>query len=466
MSEQTTDVDIVEDLNGPEDAWWERAVIGSVLQGYNDLPRLKRLITRDDFANPIHGGLWHLIVSLDADGEVPTVAAVVQRLGGHAQRMPGGPVYLSDMLGSSEIHPFQAEMYAQELRKCSLLRQGGQLGLRLVQMVREPGSDPDVMLARNQEWLDRIRERRESIEVKPSALDAVVDIARNGNARVPTTAWSDFDNLFRGWTPGGLTIVAGRPGAGKTLFAENAVTDMIRRHRLHALFVSLEMTEEEITQRTLAQTAGVNLSSIITGGEALTPKDWVRLDRAMPKLQADRDYLTVADAGGQTILDIKAAIVAADRRARRVDNRLGIVAVDYVGLVRATNPRLSRQQHIGEVVNELKALAKQYRTHLLVLAQLNRNPEGRQDKRPQVSDLRESGDLEQTADNVWLLHEEEIDDNGQMVKTGDIDAILGKQRNGPTGVRSLIKFGEYARLSQPERQLRPTPPSHLSVVKD
>jgi len=468
MSETvSTEVEAVDALDGPEDAWWERAVVGAVLQGYNDIPRLKRLVDRHDFANPMHGYLWQLAVDLDADGEVPSVAMFIARMGGHVHRLPDGPVFLTDLNGDTTILSFQAEHYARKLRECSLLRQSGEVGLRMVQAVRTPGSDPERLLASTQEWLDRIRERRETNDVKPSALEAVVDIAQNGNQRVPTTAWSDFDNLFRGWTPGGVTIVAGRPGAGKSLFAENAVTDLVRRHQQHALIVSLEMTEQEITQRTLAHTAGVNLTSILTGGDALGPKDWDRINRALPKMRADRDYLTVVDDGGQTILDIKSAIVAAHRRAHRAGNRLGIVAIDYIGLVRAVNPRLSRQQHIGEVIVELKALAKQYDTHLLVLAQLNRNPEGRQDKRPQVSDLRESGDLEQTADNVWLLWEEEVEINGKMEKSDDVEAILGKQRNGPTGVRSLIKFGEYARLSQPER-LTPIQSSrdYLSVVKD
>lgn len=460
-----TTVDTLDRMQGPEDEWWERAVIGAILQGYNDLPRLKRRIGRDDFAVLMHGYLWQLCVELDADGIAPTVAMVVQRLGGNAYRMPGGPVYLTDLAGSIEIQPAQAEYYATELRQCSLRRQGGQMGVRLVQMVQDPGSNPEDMLARNQEWLDQIRKRREGlVDDRPSVLQQVVDTAQNGEQGAPTTPWQVIDSLIGGHYSGAVTVVAARPGTGKSLWGQNSVTDLVRRHRLHALLISLEMTEYEITQRMLAHTAQVNLSALRAGKHHLNEEEWRRISRSVPVLEADRDYLTIHAAGGMTMLDIKAAVVAAHRRAIRADNRLALVVIDYIGRVRARDTRLNRNVHLGQVIDEIKDLAVQHEFASTVLAQLNRNPEGRSDKRPQMADVKDSGDIEQTADNLWLLHEEEVEHNGKQEKSGAVEAILAKQRNGPTGVRTLMKIGAYAELKQPVPQFPPGP--HLSVVKD
>lgn len=457
--------DLMEAADPTDSEWWERAVIAAILQGYNDLPALKRLITRTDFASTFGGGLWDIIVRLDADGETPTMAAVIQRLGNHVHRLPGGPVYLSDLTYSSEIVPGQAEMYAHEIRKASLRRQVGQIGVRLVQSVQDLGTDPDDAIARNQDWLDKIRERQQlGSAYTKSALEMVIDTAEKGERGAPTTAWSDLDSLMGGYHRGAVTIVAGRPGTGKSLFGENAATDLVRRHGQHALLISLEMSEYELTQRTMSHTAKVLLSSLRAGRHHLTEKDWDGIRNAIPQMEEDRTRLTIQAGGGQTLLDIKAGIVQAHRRAQKAGTRLGLVVVDYIGRVRSTNGRLSRQDHLTEVIDGIKDVTQQYDTHSLVLAQLNRQSEGRADKRPQMSDLRDTGSLEQTGDNVILLHEDEIDTGGgRMQKSGEIDLILAKQRNGPTGHRTLQKMGEYAKLVQPEPL---TPPTPLRAVRD
>ena len=127
---------------------------------------------------------------------------------------------------------------------------------------------------------------------------------------------------------------------------------------------------------------------------------------------------------------------------------MGLVAVDYIQRVRARDMRLSRQVHLGEVIDGVKDLAQQYDLHALIPAQLNRQSEGRPDKRPLLADLREAGDLEPTADNVILLHEEDIDVGGKMQKSGEVEVVVAKARNGPTGMRTLQKRGEYAKLAQ------------------
>jgi len=186
----------------------------------------------------------------------------------------------------------------------------------------------------------------------------------------------------------------------------------------------------------------VKLTSIRNGKHALTDQDWEKIAKASPQVEAA--HLTFIDEPTQTVGSIVTAARQAAQRAKRHGRHLSLVAVDYAGLVTKTNPRIQRHEHIGEVTRGMKKLAKELGCTVLLAAQLNRDGKDRHNSLPQLTDLKESGDLEQDADVVILLHEEEVDGVGN----GEVKLLVAKQRNGPTGVRTLYKWGHYAVLRE------------------
>jgi replicative DNA helicase len=437
---------------GPEDTMWEVSVLAAILQGFPDVGLIRRYVTSNDFAHPANAAVWDAITAMDDENVKPTMTMVVSRMGNEAHRLlPGGPLYLHRMVSAQEVLPYQAEHYAAKLRTVSMRRQIRDMGLRSVQMVQDVEADPEEFLDRMQAWVDQARTGQVvEAQTAASVLEQVIDIAEHGQDSAPTTAWSDLDELIGGWYPKALTIVGARPGTGKSLFLENAATDLTRRHGVDVLFISLEMSRVEIVQRTTAHTARVPLTALRAGRGAIDETMWGKIQTAGQEMQGDRVFYV--DKPGQSLSDVRREVIQAQRQAKRDGRRLAMVAIDYVGRMRARDQRVSRQQQIGEIVDGLKDIAGEFDLHVLLAAQLNRNGEARQNKQPMLADLRESGDLEQTADNVILLHEEEIvDDHGKLVKSEEVQVIVAKQRNGPTGIRTLQKWGHYACLRQMAR---------------
>jgi replicative DNA helicase len=430
---------------GPNDLWWERAVIASVLQGYQDVAGLARVVTPQDFYQPMHEEIWQTIVDLWVDGVTPTVLMVMDRMGMAAHRLPRGPIYLSDLASSVDVRPAQAADYAERVRDCSIKRQIRDMGIRAMQLVENADYKGYEMLARLQGWFDRVQDRQTTgASDITSAFEKVIDIAENGQTLGIDSPWPDLDELLGGAFPGQLIVLGARPGVGKSIFGENWATHTARQPGNEVLFCSMEMSDAELTMRTMAHTAGVNLTRLRTGRDALTESDWQRIRDASATVTGA--HITYVDEATQTITSITMAARQAHQRARRNGRRLALIVVDYVGLITASNSRHNARETINEATRGLKKLAKELDCAVLLLAQLNRQASGRANPQPVLTDLKESGSLEQDADVVLLLHEVETEDGDRVIKTGEVLCIVPKSRNGPTGVRSFDKWGAYASL--------------------
>lgn len=425
----------------------ETALLGAVLQvpGYPDVHELTKLILPTDFLQPRNAAIWESVLRVHGRGDRPTVMEVLEDMGSLAHRLPGGAVYLHTLMSRSDVLAVHAPRYARRARALSIRRQIADVGARMIQLKDDPDMSEEEFLSRIVEWTDgfTLTTSGDEVDIR-TALDDVLLVADQGEPHSIPTPWPDLTDLIGGWRPGQLIVVGARPGVGKSLFIENALTDCTRNYGHHVLSVSMEMTAKEITQRTLSHTAQVLLKRLIAGGSALDDQDWRRIRDASEVIRGQK--ITFADRKGQTFPQIRSATHAAAQKARRAGGHLGLVGIDYAGLVEPLDPKMLRHLHLGEVSRGAKKMAGDYGTTVILASQLNREGKDRAQEPPRLTDLRESGSLEQDADVVILLHEVMVEDGNALVKTGELEFHVAKSRNGSTGVRSVQKFGHYAKL--------------------
>ena len=255
------------------------------------------------------------------------------------------------------------------------------------------------------------------------------------------TGWVDLDLIVNGLRSGQLIVVGARPSVGKSVVGANVAAAACKTG-IGVHFASLEMTKGEVMRRLFSAHATIDLSKLMN--KQLLESDWTRLSEKVGDVRSWP--LHVDDTPSQSLAQIRAR---AKRTARRMP--LGLIVVDYLQLMSPRDRRAPREQQVGEMSEGLKGLAKELGVPIMALAQLNRGPAERQDKRPQMSDLRESGRIEADADHVWLLHRQDLVDPNST--TGELEVIVAKNRNGMAGRTTTLGFqGHYSRavnLSKP-----------------
>lgn len=269
-------------------------------------------------------------------------------------------------------------------------------------------------------------------------LDTLEGRRNRGQVRGVPTSFSDLDQLTDGLHPGQMVIIAGRPGMGKSTLALDFARCCSIKHSRQCMFFSLEMSREELNDRVLSAEARVGLHHLRGGN--VTDEDWTRIARRIPDVSAAP--LFIDDTPGQTLASIKA-------KCRRHQQRHGLdlVVIDYLQLLGTGTSRRhdNRQQEVSELSRGIKLLAKELGVPVVILAQLNRGPEQRQDKKPMLSDLRESGSLEQDADIVVLVHREDAYDR-ESPRAGEADLMVVKHRNGPPATITVAAQLHYSRF--------------------
>jgi len=418
---------------------YERSLLGAVLRGYPDVPALSRIVSGADFGRSGHGAIWDACLTVHATGDKVEPMAVMEVMGKTAHRLPGGAAYLTELDADVIV---KAPHYASKVRELAIRRQVQGLGIRCQQMLEDPDLAVDDLLSRIRKWADEIQaEQRTGATTVDAALEQVLRIAEDGAAIGASSPWLDLTEALGGGWFAGLYVVAARPGVGKTLMLENISTDMARRHHKFVAFASLEMTAEEITQRTLAYTAKVELSKIRAGGSKLSPQNWEAIQEASGRMVGTR--VRYDDRPSQTIDHIRAFAWETRQEALRAGSELGMVCVDYLQFMEARDRRLSRQQQVGDMSRGLKRLSKELGVPVVAGAQLNRGGSQRADGTPLLTDLREAGDIEQDADVVMLMHEE-VD--AEKTPTGTIDVHLAKNRHGAQKHVKFQRWGHYSRM--------------------
>jgi replicative DNA helicase len=256
------------------------------------------------------------------------------------------------------------------------------------------------------------------------------------------TGFTDLDDIILGLQPSSLVIIGARPAMGKTAFALNVASNVAQTTNLPVLVFSLEMSHTELTMRFLSSEAEVDSKRLRTGN--ISEPEWSKINLAVGRL--DNRLLFLDDNASVTVMEIRAKA----RRLKAKYNGLGLIVIDYLQLMSGNNSE-SRQLEVSEISRNLKILARELDVPVIALSQLSRRLEERQDKRPQLSDLRESGSLEQDADIVMFLHRPEMyrnekGESSENAEKGVAEVIIGKHRAGPTGIVKLAFFGEYTRF--------------------
>ena len=408
--------------------------------------RLPEAVKAHDFYRPAHELIFDAVLDLFGRGEPADAITVADELSkrGDLTRV-GGQAYLHQLIQSVPTAA-NAGYYAEIVHERAVLRRLVEAGTRIVQLGYAQGEgDIDDIVNRAQAEVYNVAEKRggEDYHVLGEILDETLTEIEAASGRtdemigVPT-GFIELDELTNGLHPGQMIVIAARPAVGKSTLGIDIARAAAIKHKMATAVFSLEMSRTEITMRILSAEATIQLQDLRKG---LKSQDqWNKLARIMGTISDSP--LFIDDSPNMSLMEIRAKC----RRLKQQHN-LKMVIIDYLQLMSSGKKVESRQQEVAEFSRALKLLAKEIEVPVIAISQLNRGPEQRTDKRPQMSDLRESGSIEQDADVVILLHRDRSDPE----RDGEADVIVAKHRNGPTKDIVLAFQGHYARFNNMAR---------------
>jgi replicative DNA helicase len=428
----------------PQDIEAEQCVLGGMLLSKDAIADVVESLRATDFYRPAHATIYDTICDLYGRGEPADAVTVSAELTKRSEiARVGGAPYLHTLI-SSVPTAANAGYYARIVAERAILRRLVTAGTRIVQMgYGGDGDEIDDIVDRAQAEVYDVTERRTADDyqpldkILPATLDELEAISSRGGTMVGVpTGFRDLDDLTNGLHPGQMIIVAARPAVGKSTWALDACRSASIKHGLTSCIFSLEMGRNEITMRLLSAEARVPLHTMRNG--SMSDDDWARLARRMGEVA--EAPLFIDDSPNLSMMEIRA-------KARRLKQRhdLKLIVVDYLQLMTSPKRVENRQVEVSEMSRSLKLLAKELDVPVIAISQLNRQSETRADKKPQLSDLRESGSLEQDADLVLLLHREDLYEK-ESPRAGEADIIVAKNRNGPTRPITVAFQGHYSRF--------------------
>jgi replicative DNA helicase len=424
----------------------EREVLGAVLLDQNVMDTLSEKLRSEDFYLERHQLLFATMLELHEGGQAIDVVTLVQRLKdrGHFDKV-GGTSGVGDII-TRHGSIANIEHYRDIIARKAALR-------RMIEAAREVevsgmGDVPDVdeFLDAAERRIFEVLEHRQATDLAPirevmqAAMESIQSAFNAGGGVTGVgTGFRDWDRMTHGLQRGDLIILAARPAMGKTSFVLNVAMNAALKYNASVALFSLEMPSEQLAQRLLSAEARVDLSRL-RGGH-IGDDDWTRLAEASDNVSRARIFMD--DQAGATPMQVRAKC----RRLKRRDG-LDLIVIDYLQLMNAGVRQGSREQEISYISRSLKGLAKELSCPIIALSQLNRGLESRTDKRPMMSDLRESGAIEQDADMVCFIYREEVyaKENTPEDKKGIAELIVGKHRNGPTGTVDLKFWNMYTRF--------------------
>ncbi|WP_084079525.1 replicative DNA helicase [Demequina sp. NBRC 110057] len=428
----------------PQNLEAEQSVIGSMLLSKDAMADVIESIRADDFYKPAHEKIFDVAVKLYNGGDpvdALTVGAELQRTG-ELTRV-GGAEYLHTLIAMVPSAA-SAGYYAKLVREQSILRRLVEAGTRIAAMGYDgDGAEIDLVVDGAQAEIFAVTERRNSadylaigdiMEATLEQIDAAS--AHDGSMRGIPTGFAQLDELTGGLQGGQMVVIAARPAIGKSTLGLDIARAASIGHNKASVIFSLEMSREEITKRMLAAEASVKLTRLTKG--PMGPNDWERL--AVKAAEIAKAPLFIDDSPNMTLMEIRAKC-----RRLKQQHDLKLVVLDYLQLMSSGRKVESRQQEVSEFSRALKLLAKEIDVPVIAISQLNRGSEQRGDKKPMLSDMRESGAIEQDADIVILLHRDDAYDRDN--RPGEADFIVAKHRAGPTDTIAVAFKKDYAHFT-------------------
>ena len=435
-----------------QDVAAERAVLGAVLMDNSVLANVQEVISVDDFSHQAHGSIFSAMMALDGRSEridPLTLAEQLKILGQLASI--GGPGYLAQL---DQTVPFaqNATEYARIIKNQSTRRALAVAGREILELASQETGDVAELLDEAERKVFLIAEKRRASDLRPmselveEALTLLDTMKKNASGITGiSTGFVDLDNQLTGLHGGELIVLAARPGIGKTSLAMNIALHVAAAEKRAVAVFSLEMPAVQLLTRMLATHARVDMRKL--RGGRLNPNDEERISEAANELYRLKVY--VDDSGGLSSFDLRAKA----RRLKQREPELGLIVIDYLQLMHQKGKVESRQLEVSEISRALKQLAKELEVPIIALSQLNRKVEERRGGKPMLSDLRESGAIEQDADVVLFIHREDDEEGGapQVQTVTPVEPIVAKQRNGPIGSIDLVFLSEFTRFESRAR---------------
>lgn len=421
----------------------EQSVIGGLLLDNRAYERIASKLQPNDFYRTEHQTIYRTIAQMLDRGQPVDVVTVSEALEQARQSEAcGGLAYLGDLAANTPTAANIAS-YASMVVDRKARRDLISTGQRLIELAREPGNDEVARADKASSMVLALGEQRGSKEpttvsdLMASVLEALDQRIKAGGAISGlSTGFADLDKATTGLHPGNLVIVAGRPAMGKTTLSVN-IAENVALDGGVALVFSLEMPAADLVERSMARVGTVNTQTLREG--KLTEEDWNRMTVALGKLN-DKGLVIDDDSTTATVSQMRRKAI----RVQRKHGKLDLIVIDYLQLMRGEGG--NRNEEIGGITRGLKLLARELNVPIILLSQLNRAVEDRTDKRPMMSDLRESGAIEQDADVILMAYRDSYYSESSPLK-GFAEIIIRKQRMGPTGTVPLVFQGQYSRFA-------------------
>ena len=446
--------DIMTDNLPPQNIEAEQAVLGAIFLNTDALADAMEYVEADDFYRRAHQILFQAMVDLNNDGEAIDVLTVQNYLTTNNQLDDvGGVAYIAE-LATSVPTAANAGYYAKIVEEKSMLRRLISTATNIITQANNGDDDVPSLLDSAERQIMDVSERRNRSgfrEIKDVLNDVDRLSQQSEDITGLPTGYREFDKMTAGLQPDNLIILAARPAVGKTAFALNIAQNVATSTDTSVAIFSLEMSAESLVNRMLCAEGSINANHLRTG--QLDEGEWQNLIVAMGALS--NTSIFIDDTPGIKMAEIRAKC----RRLAKEKGNLGLVVIDYLQLIEGSNKE-SRQQEVSEISRQLKKLAKELSVPILALSQLSRGVEQRQDKRPVLSDIRESGSIEQDADIVAFLYrddyyergesksEEDGDDQDSLNQdVGEVELIIEKNRAGARGTVKLLFIKSYNKFS-------------------
>ncbi|HYU61240.1 MAG TPA: replicative DNA helicase [Solirubrobacterales bacterium] len=440
----------------PQNLEAEESVLGAMMVAEGSIAPviLDVRLHAEDFYRDRHRTIFGAIRSLYERSEPIDALTVSEFLAQHGELEGVGGKDQVATLSSTVPAPGNARHYAQIVKQNALLRRLLGAAQTIQQSVHERGGEPESLVEDAERLLfrvayeDRASDFRKVASILEEEIDKLEQLAMGDAALtgVPS-GFRDLDSMTGGFQPGNLIVIAARPSMGKSSIVSNIAEHVSSRQELPVAFFSLEMSEAELAHRFIACRARIS-SDRLRRGKVAT-KDWPSVVRACNELE--QAPLWIDDSSDLSMLDLRAKA----RRLHASEKGLGLVIVDYLQLMRPEDPRQNRVEQVAQISRGLKILARELDVPVLGISQLSRAPEQRPDKRPILSDLRESGQIEQDSDLVAFIYRDEYYNREESPDPGVAELLIAKHRNGPTGTVRLAFLEHYPSFANLSRQEKP-----------
>jgi replicative DNA helicase len=422
----------------------EQSVLGCMLLDKESVATATDFLKAEDFYAEAHKEIFESMLDIYDHGDPVDLVTVTEQLRQRGTlEAVGGVAYISDL---SMVVPSTANIryYVSIVEEKSILRRLISVCNEIIKQSYEAREELDLIIDHAEKSIFQITQRNTSSDFEPiktvllETYARIEEMSKNkGRIIGIPTGFTDFDQKTSGLQPSDFILVAARPSMGKTSFVLNIAQHAALHENVPVAIFSLEMSREQLVQRMLSSEANVELQKIRTGD--LDEREWIKLVEAAGPLSQAPIYID--DTPGISAMEIRSKA-----RRLKMEKGLGIIIIDYLQLMTGRGRVENRQQEISEISRSLKALARELSVPVVTLSQLSRAPEARTDHRPMLSDLRESGAIEQDADVVVFIYRDEYY-NPDTEKKNIAELIISKQRNGPTGTVELVWLGQFTKFA-------------------